>query len=277
MTVDHSTVQDQSLGMSIDLQDLTMSFQRRGAKPTQVLDGVSARIDPGQFVCILGPSGCGKSTLLRIIQALTKPTGGQVLLDGEPVQRPSADVGFVFQHFNLLPWRNVVTNVEFGLENRKVPRAERRQRALELLDLVGLGGFERHFPSQLSGGMQQRVGLARALAIQPRLLLMDEPFGAVDSQTKMLLQEELLRLWESDSKTVVFITHDIEEALFLGDVVYVMGARPSKIVSRIDVPFKRPRIDGLRADPEFARLREELWESLKHDIRASAGQDGKHG
>ncbi len=260
---------DPSLGMSIEFDNVEMSFGGHGAG-TKVLDGLSATINPGEFVCILGPSGCGKSTLLRIIQALIKPTGGRVLLDNSPVERPSDDVGFVFQQFNLLPWRTVLSNVEFGLENRKVGRAERLRVATELIELVGLAGFESHFPSQLSGGMQQRVGLARALAIHPRLLLMDEPFGAVDSQTKMLLQTELLRIWERDAKTVVFITHDIEEALFLGDVVYVMDARPSRIRSRIEVPFERPRHDRLRADPAFARLREELWESLKHDIRKSS-------
>jgi NitT/TauT family transport system ATP-binding protein len=275
MSVPKRNSADQSVGMSVELDDIRMSFSRRGAEPMTVLDGVNASIKPSEFVCILGPSGCGKSTLLRIIQALTRATGGEVRLDGRVVEQPSEDIGFVFQHFNLLPWRTVSANVEFGLENRKVPREERRRVALELLELVGLEGFEKHYPAQLSGGMQQRVGLARALAIQPRLLLMDEPFGAVDSQTKMLLQSELLRIWERDSKTVIFITHDIEEALFLGDVVYVMGARPSTIVSRIEVPFARPRVDALRANPEFARLREQLWESLKHDIRQSS--EAAHG
>lgn len=271
MTVQAATERS---GMSVELRDVRMSFAGRGGRRVDVLDGVSTVIEPGQFTCVLGPSGCGKSTLLRIIQALSKPTGGEVLLDGEPVTKPSLDVGFVFQGFNLLPWRTVIANVEFGLENRRVSRAERRRRATELLELVDLGGFENHYPAQLSGGMQQRVGLARALAIEPRLLLMDEPFGAVDSQTKMLLQSELLRIWERDSRTVLFITHDIEEALFLGDVVYVMGARPSNIVSKVEVPFARPREDALRADPEFTRLREHLWESLKRDIvRSDSGKE----
>jgi NitT/TauT family transport system ATP-binding protein len=252
-------------GLSVELQDIRMAFGE-GEKRVDVIDGISTVIEPGEFCCIVGPSGCGKSTLLRLIQALLAPAGGRVLLDGKPVVEPSPEIGFVFQQFNLLPWRTVLGNVEFGLENRKVPKRERRSRAQDFIRRVDLVGFEDHYPAQLSGGMQQRVGLARALAIGPRLLLMDEPFGSVDSQTKMLLQAELVQLWEADAKTVVFITHDIEEALFLGDVVYVLGPRPSTIESRIEVPFARPRTDALRANPEFARLREEIWESLKQGI-----------
>ncbi len=240
-----------SAGLSVELADIHMSFAGVGAKSNgsrlKVLDGLSAEIQPAQFCCIVGPSGCGKSTLLRIIQALLKPDSGRVLLGGKPIAEPSLDVGFVFQQFNLLPWRTVLGNVEFGLENRGVARRPRRERAREWIARVKLADFEDHYPSQLSGGMQQRVGLARALAVEPRLLLMDEPFGALDSQTKMLLQAELLRLWEQDAKTVVFITHDIEEALFLGDVVYVMGAAPSRFDEIIEIPFGRPRDDTLRS------------------------------
>jgi len=259
-----------SAGLSVELDDVHMSFAPAGAKHEgerlKVLDGVSAEIPAAQFTCIVGPSGCGKSTLLRIMQALLKPDAGRVLLGGKPVTEPSWDVGFVFQQFNLLPWRTVLGNVEFGLENRGVSRQERRRHAREWIHRVKLGKFEEHFPSQLSGGMQQRVGLARALAIEPKLLLMDEPFGALDSQTKMLLQTELLRLWEQDAKTVIFITHDIEEALFLGDVVYVMGSAPTKFDEVIQVPFERPRSDALRANPEFAQLRDRIWSLLKQSI-----------
>lgn len=266
-----------SRGLRVDLEEIRMTFPRAGADggPLKVIDGVSLEIPPGQFCCILGPSGCGKSTLLRIIQALQRPTSGRVLLDGKPSTEPSADVGFVFQQFNLLPWRKVLANVAFGLENRGVPRAEREERSRAWLSRVDLDEFENHYPSQLSGGMQQRVGLARALAIEPRLLLMDEPFGSIDSQTRMLLQTELLRLWEEDSRTVVFITHDIEEALFLGDVVHVMGSRPSSIVSTIKVPFDRPRTDALRGEADFAALREEIWESLKRRIQEDPGAIGE--
>jgi NitT/TauT family transport system ATP-binding protein len=169
----------------------------------------------------------------------------------------------VFQHFNLLPWRTVLGNVEFGLENLGVKKDERRPRATEVLKLVDLVGFESYYPGQLSGGMQQRVGLARALAVDPSLLLMDEPFGSVDDQTRMLLQEELLNIWERDQKTVVFVTHDIEEALYLGDQVVVMKARPSQISRIIDVPFGRPRADDVRGSPEMARLKQEIWDELK--------------
>jgi NitT/TauT family transport system ATP-binding protein len=259
-----------SAGLSVELDDVHMSFAGVGARSNgsrlKVLDGITAKIPPAQFSCIVGPSGCGKSTLLRIIQALLKPDSGRVLLGGRPVEEPSLDVGFVFQQFNLLPWRTVLGNVEFGLENRGVGRRERRKGAREWIARVKLSDFESHFPSQLSGGMQQRVGLARALAVEPRLLLMDEPFGALDSQTKMLLQAELLRLWEQEEKTVIFITHDIEEALFLGDVVFVMGSAPSNFDQIIEVPFGRPRDDALRANPEFTQLRERIWESLKSSI-----------
>jgi ABC-type nitrate/sulfonate/bicarbonate transport system ATPase subunit len=258
-----------SAGLSVDIDNIHMSFARAGKGSEtrlKVLDGVTAHIPPAQFTCIVGPSGCGKSTLLRIMQALLKPDAGRVLLDGTPVTDPSLDVGFVFQQFNLLPWRTVRRNVEFGLENRGVRARERRERARKWIDRVKLNGFEDHYPAQLSGGMQQRVGLARALAVEPRLLLMDEPFGSLDSQTKMLLQAELLRLWEQDEKTVIFITHDIEEAIYLGDVVYVMGAAPSNFDQVIEVPFERPRTDALRAEPEFTHLRERIWESLKQSI-----------
>ncbi len=257
-----------------------MSFAKAGADGgarLNVLDGISTKIEPGQFCCIVGPSGCGKSTLLRIIQALLKPDSGRVLLGGKPVTAPSPDVGFVFQQFNLLPWRTVRANVEFGLENRGVDRKQRRAKAKEWISRVKLGDFEDNYPAQLSGGMQQRVGLARALAIEPKLLLMDEPFGALDSQTKMLLQAELLRLWEEDEKTVIFITHDIEEALFLGDVVYVMSSAPSNFEQIIDVPFGRPRDDTLRAEPEFAALREQIWESLKQSIQRADAQSRTDG
>lgn len=257
-------------GVAVTLDDIHVGFAGSQAGTVhKVLDGVSMEIPAGQFCCIVGPSGCGKSTLLRIIQALLQPDQGRVLIDGVPVTEPSGDVGFVFQQFNLMPWRTVQSNVEFGMENRGVPRKQRREEAKQWIDRVKLTGFEKHYPSQISGGMQQRVGLARALAIRPKLLLMDEPFGALDSQTKLLLQAELLRLWEQDAKTVIFITHDIEEALFLGDKVYVMGTAPATFREVIDVPFPRPRVDSLRADPRFGELRESIWASLKKSILGS--------
>jgi NitT/TauT family transport system ATP-binding protein len=180
-------------------------------------------------------------------------------------------MGVVFQSFNLFPWRTVIANVELGLENRGLRSAERARKAGHWIQLVGLAGFEDFYPSQLSGGMQQRVGLARALAVEPDILLMDEPFGSVDAQTRLLMQEELLRIWAIEKKTVLFVTHDVEEAIFLGDRVAVFSSRPGRIVDIIDVPFRRPRVDALRGDAHFARLKEELWERLKTGL--IAGQD----
>jgi len=241
----------------------------RAAKSMVVLDEVSLGVDEGEFCCFIGPSGCGKSTLLRIIDGLIKPTSGRVLIDGEPVKGPRRDLGLVFQGFNLFPWRTVEANVMLGLENRPVSRAKRREIARRWLELVGLTGFEGFYPAQLSGGMQQRVGLARALAIEPRILLMDEPFGSVDAQTRLLMQSELMRIWAGDRKTVIFVTHDVEEALFLGDRVVVFSHRPGRVVETINVPFDRPRLDALRGNAEFARLKEMLWEKLKGDVVAA--------
>jgi NitT/TauT family transport system ATP-binding protein len=228
-----------------------------------VLDEMSFSLRKGEFCCIVGPSGCGKSTSLRIIDGLQPASSGQVRIEGEVVTEPRADIAFVFQGFNLLPWRSLLGNVAFGLENLDISKEERAQRSRHWLDTVGLGEFASYYPSQVSGGMQQRVGLARALAVEPRLLLMDEPFGAVDAQTRMLLQNEVLRLWEADQKTVVFVTHDIEEALFLADRVLIMGPRPSKVLREIVVPFPRPREDHIRGNSEFAALKDEIWTELK--------------
>ncbi len=235
----------------------------RRAAPTEALQEVTFGIARGEFCSILGPSGCGKSTLLRILDGLVRPEAGRVLVDGTAVDAPGADRAMVFQHFNLMPWRTVLRNVEFGLEARGVPAAERRATALRYVELFGLHGFEEHFPSQLSGGMQQRVGLARALAVDCEILLMDEPFGALDAQTKTLMQLELARIWHEDQRTVVFVTHDIEEALFLSDRVVVMSARPGRIAHVVDVPFGRPRDEHLRGTAEFAALKEQTWEMLR--------------
>jgi len=248
--------------LSVQIRNLDMSFESR-AGSIHVLDDIDLTLDPGVFCSIVGPSGCGKSTMLRIIDGLISPKDGSVTVGDTVVTGPSLDRGFVFQQFNLLPWRTVLGNVEFGLENLGVEKEERRDRAKRWLRAVDLEGFESYYPAQLSGGMQQRVGLARALAVEPEVLLMDEPFGSVDDQTRMLLQEELLQIWERDHKTVVFVTHDIEEALFLSDVVVVMSPRPGRIIRMIDVPFSRPRRDALRGDPEFSRLKQTVWEELR--------------
>jgi ABC-type nitrate/sulfonate/bicarbonate transport system ATPase subunit len=248
----------------VEIRGVSKSFPRQGdGGVLRVLNDVDITLEPRTFTCLVGPSGCGKSTLLRIIDGLMAPDTGEVRIGGEVITEPSLDRGFVFQGFNLLPWRTVLANVEFGLENLGMKKQERRPKAAEILKLVDLEGFEDYYPGQLSGGMQQRVGLARALAVDPSILLMDEPFGSVDDQTRMLLQEELLNIWERDQTTVVFVTHDIEEALYLGDRVVVMRARPSKISRVIDVPFGRPRVEAVRGSPEMARLKQEIWDELR--------------
>jgi NitT/TauT family transport system ATP-binding protein len=249
---------------AVEISGVNKSFRRQGGDGNlNVLNDVNLTLDEQAFTCLVGPSGCGKSTLLRIIDGLMAPDTGEVRIGGEVVTGPSLDRGFVFQQFNLLPWRSVTGNVEFGLENLGVGKDERRLRSKAVLDLVDLTGFEDYYPGQLSGGMQQRVGLARALAVNPSLLLMDEPFGSVDDQTRMLLQDELLDIWQRDQKTVVFVTHDIEEALYLGDQVVVMRARPSRVSRVIEVPFGRPRSEAVRGSPELVRLKQEIWEELK--------------
>src|SRR5881227_947191 len=218
-----------------------------------------------EILCIVGPSGCGKTTFLRCIAGLTEITGGELLVHGKPVVGPPDGVAMVFQHFGLLPWKTVYDNAAFGLKMAGAPADLIRERVAHYLALVGLGGFERRYPYQLSGGMQQRVGLVRALAINPSVLLMDEPFAALDAQTREVLQEELLHLMErpDERKTMVFITHSIDEALILGDRIAVMSARPGRIKEVLDMPFGRPRdVEAIRADPRFAELRLHIWRQL---------------
>jgi NitT/TauT family transport system ATP-binding protein len=226
-----------------------------------------------EILCIVGPSGCGKTTFLRCIAGLTDLTGGELLVGGRPVAGPPEGVAMVFQHFGLLPWKTVYDNAAFGLAMQHAPAARIKERVGHYLELVGLAGFERHYPYQLSGGMQQRVGLVRALAIDPAIMLMDEPFAALDAQTREILQEELLRVMQrpDERKTMVFITHSIDEAILLGDRIAVMSARPGRIQDMLDVPFPRPR-DGnaLRADPRFAQLRAHIWNELQAPQREVA-------
>lgn len=257
----------------LEIQNISKVFKTgtgRSVQYTHALDKINFNMDQGEFYCIVGPSGCGKSTLLRIVDGLIKPNGGQVTIDGRPVKEPGFDRGMVFQQFNLLPWRTAVGNVEFGLEMRGVGKSERRQRAQKYVEMVGLHGFEKHYPAQLSGGMQQRVGLARALAIEPEILLMDEPFGALDAQTREVMQNELLRIWSVDRRTAMFVTHDIDEALYLADKIVVMSNRPGAVKEIIDVPFERPRDELLRSTPEFALERGKIWNMLRADAEVSS-------
>lgn len=228
--------------------------------PVQALEGVSFEVDPGEFVCIVGPSGSGKTTLFRIVAGLESPTSGTVYLNEEPVVGPNSDMGIVFQEYHLFPWRTVRGNIAFGLEQQGIATAEREQRVQHLVDLVGLDGFEDSYPKSLSGGMKQRVGLARALAVDPALLLMDEPFGAVDAQTKGMLQKELLEIWDQTGKTVLFVTHDIEEAVKLADRVVVMATDPGRIREVVDIDLPRPRS---RADEAFGEYYERVLDLIR--------------
>jgi NitT/TauT family transport system ATP-binding protein len=228
---------------------------------------VELNVKSNEVLCIVGPSGCGKTTLLRCIGGLLAPSAGQVLIDGQTVSSPRPGVAIVFQHFGLLPWKTVVDNVAFGLKIAGISRQQLAERVEHYTRLVGLAGFEDHYPYQLSGGMQQRVGLARALATHPEILLMDEPFASVDAQTRELLQEELLRLHERERKTMVFITHSIDEALVLGDRVAVMATRPGRVKEVLTVNFARPRDPAaVRAEPRYTEMRNHIWEELRPTV-----------
>jgi NitT/TauT family transport system ATP-binding protein len=254
----------------LELQSISKVYGT-GEDAVTALEDVSLSVGDSEFVSILGPSGCGKSTLLRIVDGLLKPTTGTVSIDGTEVSGSGQDRGMVFQSFNLFPWRTVRENIEFGLEVAGVSKENRRKEAQKYIELVGLNNFGDSYPKELSGGMQQRVGLARALAIDPEILLMDEPFGALDAQTRELMQTELLKIWSENQKTSVFVTHDIEEAIFLSDRVVVLTDRPGRIHEIIDVPFDRPRFGrDLKARPEFGELRERIWDLLFEDTQQPA-------
>jgi NitT/TauT family transport system ATP-binding protein len=248
-------------------------FQARGTSVTALQD-INLDVRTGEFLVLVGPSGCGKSTLLDLLGGLATPSSGRILVDDRPVTGPGLDRGVVFQQYALLPWRTALGNVQFGLEAKHVPRRERAGRAREYLDLVGLSGFHDRYPHELSGGMKQRVAIARSLAFDPDVLLMDEPFAALDAQTRDGLQDELLRIWEKTGKTVVFITHGIEEAVYLGQRVAVMTSRPGRIKQVVDVPITaRSATEDLRSDPEFARYRHEIWTLLRDEVRQARREE----
>jgi ABC-type nitrate/sulfonate/bicarbonate transport system ATPase subunit len=251
----------------LTLRDVSRSFPApRGGTAVQALSPTDLAVDENDFLTILGPSGCGKTTLLRIVAGLEPPTTGEVLLDGAPVAGPGADRGMVFQSYTLFPWLDVLDNVCFGLRERGFARPEQERIARDFLARVGLAGFERHWPKQLSGGMQQRAALARALANQPRILLMDEPFGALDHQTRELMQELLLGIWEAERKTVLFVTHDVDEAVFLGGRVLVMSARPGRIRLDRPVPVPHPRDYAMKTTPGFAALKAQITEQVRAEV-----------
>jgi NitT/TauT family transport system ATP-binding protein len=241
----------------------------RGGVTTRVLESVSLEVQPGEFLAILGPSGCGKSTLLGAIAGFNHLTQGEIFVDSRPVQKPDADRGIVFQDHNLFPWKTVIANVEFGLKMRQVPGTQRRHLAIEMLARVGLAEFARHYPDQLSGGMQQRVNLARVLVNRPEVLLMDEPFGALDAQTRLQMQELLLNLWGEYGMTVLFVTHDVDEAILLSDRVLIMSKRPGRIRAEIPVTLGRPRSVDLLTGGDFTDIKRECMQSLRSE-RGSA-------
>jgi NitT/TauT family transport system ATP-binding protein len=270
-----------TMSSSIEIENVSRLFKVRpsGAKKDSepktftALDNVSISVKPGEFLVLVGPSGSGKSTLLDLIAGLAKPSSGRILIDGREVTGPALDRAVVFQQYALLPWKTAIANVEFGLEIKGVGRTERRERAQHFIDMVGLSGFEARYPHELSGGMKQRVAIARSLAYDPQVLLMDEPFAALDAQTKETLQDELLRIWKASGKTVVFITHGIEEAVYLGQRVAVLTSRPGRLKAIVDVPFvQRSENEDIRSSPEFAKIRHEVW-SLLHDEVVKASRE----
>jgi NitT/TauT family transport system ATP-binding protein len=239
-----------------------------GRKRFEVLHDVSLHAAPGEFICLLGPSGCGKSTLLGAIAGHLQIASGQLSLDGEPIAGPDPQRGLVFQQHTLFPWKTVLDNVAYGLKMKGLPRDERHAQARELIELVGLAGFEGRYPRELSGGMQQRVEIARVLANHPRVLLMDEPFGALDALTRVKMQQLLLDLWARIRTTVIFITHDIDEALFLADRVLIMSPRPGRFIDELVLPFERPRDGHLVTRPDFVALKRHCLAQLHHDSPA---------
>jgi ABC-type nitrate/sulfonate/bicarbonate transport system ATPase subunit len=253
----------------LSVRGVSRQFETQGRAPTVALQATDLAVEENDFITILGPSGCGKSTLLRIVAGLDQQTTGEVLLDGKAIHGPGADRGMVFQSYTLFPWLTVRDNVCFGLRERGVLREQQLDIANAFLKRVGLSGFENHFPKQLSGGMQQRTALARALANNPRMLLMDEPFGALDHQTRELMQELLLGIWEAERKTVLFVTHDIDEAVFMGSRVVVMSARPGRIKLDREIPFAHPRHYSIKTTAEFATMKAELTEQVRAEVIAS--------
>jgi len=246
----------------LTIEHISKRFASDGGDVWAIQD-VSFTVNPGEFFCIVGPSGCGKTTLLRIIAALEPPTTGHVKLNGVPDANRRDHIGFVFQGFTLFPWRTILNNVAFGLEIKGMPREKRLARATDLLKLVGLKDFAQYYPNQLSGGMQKLAAIARALVTDPEVLLCDEPFVNIDAQSRNLMQEELLRIWDTTQSTILFVTHNVDEAVFLGDRVLVLTARPARIKQRYDVPAKRPRS---RTDATLTRIRQAILDDLKEEV-----------
>jgi NitT/TauT family transport system ATP-binding protein len=256
----------------IEVRNFSLSYDSIEG-PVQAVTDTQIHVMPGEFVSIVGPSGCGKSTLLNAVAGFLKPTTGIVTVDGEKVNGPSAERGMVFQQYSLFPWKTVRENVEFGLKMRGMPRSQRERAARTLLGLAGLEAFEKHYPEKLSGGMKQRVGIVRALATGPKVLLLDEPFGALDAQTRVIMQQILTNMWQRLKISVLFVTHDIDEAIFLSDRVYCMTARPGSIKAEIPIPLERPRQQAMMMSSEFLALRRGLMSLIREEsIKAMGGE-----
>lgn len=253
---------------------LTVSGLGKSFATLEVLSNIGLEIADGEFISIVGPSGCGKTTFLRIVAGLEAASAGEVRIDGSLVREPGIDRGFVFQTDNLLPWRNVLANAMIGPEIAGGAGQQARGRTLDLLKLVGLAGFEHYFPRQLSGGMRQRVNLARALAVDPKILLMDEPFASLDAQTREIMQTELTRIWEQGRKTVLFVTHQIDEAVFLSDRVLVFARRPGRLRETVRIDLPRPRALSVKRTPEFVRYVDHIWSLIEEDVRQSVLHEG---
>ncbi|HEX3031574.1 MAG TPA: ABC transporter ATP-binding protein [Bacillota bacterium] len=244
----------------ISIEGVSRSYPLKDNGTSTALENVDLSIRQGEFICLLGPSGCGKTTLLNLIAGFDKPTSGNITIHGQPVNKPSIDRIAIFQNYGLLPWRTVIKNVEFGLEAKGIGSNERRRIAEEYLKLVGLAEYHKHHPRELSGGMQQRVAIARALAVDPDILFMDEPFGALDAMTRMTMQDEIERIWQEKKKTIIFVTHDIEEAVFLADKIVIMTASPGKMKSIVEVPLGRKRD---RTSQEFLNVRTQVFREFE--------------
>ena len=252
----------------LEAQDIRLDyFQPRTNTRLIALDGVNLQVMDGEFVSVVGPSGCGKTTFLSVVDGLIAASAGRILVDGEVVTKPGPDRAVVFQDASLLPWRTVLGNVVYGLECIGVGAREAKERASSFIELVGLAGFEQHYPYELSGGMQQRVTLARALVMDPKILLMDEPFASLDAQTREVMQEELLRIWVKAKKTVLFVTHQIDEAIYLSDRVAVFSGRPGKVKEIIPVAIERPRALGLKREARFHAIEDRIWGLIEEDVK----------
>lgn len=251
--------------VKVEINQVSRTFLSPNKQSVQALLPVDFTIFENDFVTILGPSGCGKSTLLRIVAGLDYPSGGHVILDGNPIEGPGADRGMVFQSYTLFPWLTVEQNIQYGLKERGVAKAEQQEISAHYIDKVGLRGFEHHFPKQLSGGMQQRTAIARALANSPKVLLMDEPFGALDNQTRIMMQELLLKIWESERTTVLFVTHDIDESIFMANRIAVFSARPGRIKKEIKVDFGHPRDYTIKTTQAFMDIKALVTEEIRQE------------